>query len=630
MKTGLKLSWLFFLLNLSTAFAQFPGSGTGGSATPAQQEPVEPDTFNVRFFYQTNLNLLTPFTDTLLNNRLEHYDPARQRDVDYIQLGNLGTAINHQLYETRNHLGLDVGLHQYDLYQIRYQDIPFYKIKKPFSDLYFAQGPTQQDTYFKGRFTRNFGKGINFSVDYKRMNNVGQFKSQAVINSALGLGWWYHHKDGKYNAFFNFVSNSNDIEDNGGVDFEKLPTTNIDRVFNIPVYLREARTFYVNREYAFTQQYNLLGKADSLDQETVQRNFILSHDLVYRKNAYKFYDTAPDSAFYKHLLVDTRGLRHFIRDNSIANTFAVITSKSGKESQRDLLKVSLEHQLHFLNQEPKDSTINHLILGGQWNFSPSERLKVQTFFNYNLWDNFGDYRLGGELFLDFKKAGTFKASMINQLYSPSLIQQRMYISEQLLWKNDFSKTIETSVSATYSLPKLRFSATGQYHLLNNLIYFDTLAFAKQISVPVNILQLIIKQDFKVWKIHLDNTIALQTATEEVIRLPSFFSKHNLYFEGKVFKKIMLLRIGMDLRLVNSYYANYYQPLIGQFQLQDSQEVELYPAVDSYASFKIKNFRFFLRGENLTHFLSDKLYFQTAGYAQPYFTLKFGISWQLLN
>ncbi|MFT7606476.1 MAG: hypothetical protein ACI8VT_004079, partial [Saprospiraceae bacterium] len=236
----------------------------------------------------------------------------------------------------------------------------------------------------------------------------------------------------------------------------------------------------------------------------------------------------------------------------------------------------------------------------------------------------------GELFLDFKKAGTFKATAINQLYSPALMQQRMFISEQLLWKNDFDKTFETSLSATYSLPKLRFSATGQYHLLNNLIYFDTLAFPKQTGTPVSILQLIVNQGFKVWKLHLDNTIALQTTTEDVIRLPSFFSKHNLYFEGKIFKKIMLLRIGLDLRLVKSYYADYYQPLIGQFHLQDFQEVELYPVVDAYTSFKIKNLRFFLRGENLNQLLENKIYYQAGGYAQPYFTIKFGVSWQLLN
>ncbi len=632
----LRLVFIFLFLNLSLGFAQFPGgAGSGGNSTPAQQDPVEPDTFDVRFFYQDNIGILQSFSDTLLNSYLEHYDPARQRDVDHAQLGNLGTAINPQLYESRNHLGLDVGFHQYDLYKIQYKDLPFYKTKKPFTNLYFAQGPTQENTYFKGQFTRNFANGINFSVDFKRMNNQGQFKSQAVINNALGIGFWYHSKKGKYNAFLTYISNANDVEDNGGINAEGLSQANTERVFNIPVFLRTAETFHLNREYAYTHQYNLLGKPDTASQAGSGRNFIISHDFIYRTKSFKFYDTNPlpendTIMYYDHLLVDTRGLRYFIRDNSVNNVFALATSKAGEASQRDLLKVSLEHQLHFLNQEPNDSTINHLILGGQWNFAPSDRLKIQTHLNYNLWANFGDYRLGGKLYFDLKKAGIFKASIINQLYSPSLIQQQFYVTEQLLWQNNFDKTFETNLSATYSLPQFRFSATGQYHLLNNLIYFDTLAFAKQISAPVNILQLIVKQNFKVWNLHLDNTVALQTTTEDVIRVPSVFSKHNLYFEGRVFKKIMLLRIGMDLRLVKSYFANYYQPLIGQFHLQDTQEVELYPVVDAYTSFKIKNFRLFVRAENLNQLLENKLYYQVGGYAQPYLTIKFGVSWQLLN
>jgi len=637
MKTGFQLSWIFILLNVTIGFAQYPGDDVArnGGRTPAPKTTIEPDTFDVQYFFQDNMGVLIPFSDTLLDNRFEQYDPARQREIDHAQLGNLGTAISPQLYLPRSHLGLDVGFHQYDLYKIHYKDIPFYKTKKPFSDLYFVQGPSQQDTYFKAKFTRNFDKGLNFSIDYKRGNNNGQFKSQAAINTALGIGFWYRSPKGKYNSFLTYVSNTNDIQDNGGIDISSITPGNSERVFNIPVFLRNANTYYLRREYAYSQRYNLVGKTDSLNvrEQKLSRNFTLGHDLVFKTNKYKFFDDAPpvDSLYYDHLLVDTRGLRYFIQDNSIENTFSISTSKSGKQSQRDLLKVSLEHQIHFLNQEPRDSTINHLILGGQWNFTPSNRLKVQTFLNYNLGDNFGDYRLGGELFFDFKKVGTFKASALNQLYSPSLIQQQMFISEQELWKNDFDKTFETNLSATYSLPQLNFSATGKYHLLTNLIYFDTLAFPKQISEPVNILQFILNQNFKVSNFHLDNTVAFQTTTEDVIRVPSIFSKHSLYFEGKLFRNnAMLLRLGMDLRLVKSYYSNYYQPLIGQFHLQDSQEVELYPVVDAFATFRVQRFRFIIRTENLNQLLEDKLYFQVAGYAQPYFTVKFGVSWQLLD
>ncbi len=635
MKTRYYLAWIFLFLNISLGVAQF-GNTSGGASTPSQQAEVEPDTFNVQYFFQDNIDVLHSFSDTLLGNRFEQYDPTRRRDVDHAQLGNLGTAYYPQLFETRNHKGLDIGFHQYDIYKISYKDIPFYKVEKAFSDLFFTQGPTQLDTYFKGKFTRNFKNNLNLSVDFKRMNNDGQFKSQKAINTAFGIGLWFHHPNGKYDSFTSYTSNTNEVEDNGGIDREAIAIQPLiaERVFNIPVFLRTANTFHLSREYAYAHQYNLLGIADSSKQVAPKRKLVLSHDFIFKTNQYKFYDTQPpsDTIYYgEDLLVDTRGLRYLVKDNSLENTFAISTSKSGEEAQRDLLKVSLEHQIHFLNQEPNDSTINHFILGGQWNFAPSQRLKVNTNLEYNLFGNFGDYRLGGALFLDFKKAGTFKASLVNQLYSSSLIQRQMFISEQSVWKNDFDKTFENSISATYSLPQLRFSATGQYHIINNLIYFDTLAFPQQSGATINVFQLIINQDFKVWKFHLDNTLALQTTTDDVIRVPSVFSKHTLYFEGKAFrKKRMRLRIGLDLRLVKSYFANTYQPATGQFHLQDEQELELYPVTDVFASFKVKNFRLYVRGENLNKLIWDDLYYQVANYAQPYFTFKFGVSWQLLN
>lgn len=630
------------LLSLcSGLFAQFGSSGgggfggigsRGGGGAPANQSAVESDTIAVQYFFQDNIELLLSYKDTLLDNYYEQYDPARQRVLDYAQLGNLGTPHMAQFYQPRWHKDLDIGFHQFDLYKIDHQDLRFYKTEKPFSDLYFAQGPGQQNTFFKAKFTRDFSEGLNFSIDYARMNNDGQFKSQNAINTNLALGFWYQSENKKYNSFITYTSNTHDITDNGGVQIDNLNDANQERVFNIPVFLRDASTYHVSRSVAYSHQYNLAGKPDSVEARP-QRNYKIHHDLVYNTNKYKYADGTPpdDTIYYEHLLLDTRGLRYYFEDNSLENTFSISTSKSGSKTQRDFLKLGIAHQIHFLRQEPNDSTVNHILLQGQWNFAPSERMNVKTHFMYNLLANFGDYRMGGDLYLDLKKVGNFEASLVNQLYSPSLVQQQMYISEQLLWQNNFDKTLETNLSATYRIPKIGFSATGQYHLINKLIYFDTLAFPRQSDELINVLQLAIQQNFKIGSIHLDNTLALQTSTSDVVRLPELYSKHNLYYEGKVFRDRMLLRLGLDLRMVNAYKAKYYQPLIGQFHLQDSQTIPFYPAVDAYTSFKVQHFRFFVRAENLTRLLdTSTLYYQVAGYAQPYFFIKFGLSWQLLN
>lgn len=626
------LVWILGSSSLQAQPGGFGGIGSSGGGAPQQQSAVESDTIAVQYFFQDNIERLLSFKDTLLDNYFEQYDPARQRVIDFAQLGNLGTPTIAQFYQPRWHNDLDIGFHQFDLYKIEHKDLRFYKTEKPFSDLYFTQGPGQQNTFFKAKFTRDFSEGLNFSIDYKRMNNDGQFKSQAAVHTIFATGFWYQSKNKKYNSFLTYTSNAHDIQNNGGIDIDALTATNQERIFNIPVFLRNSETYHVSRSVAYNQQYNLVGKPDSA-QARPQRNFKLHHGITFTRDRYKFFDSDPpaDTIFYEHLLVDDRGLRYYFDNRTLENSFSISTSKSGSATQRDFLKVGIDHQIHFLQQEPLDSTVNHIILRGQWNFAPSERMNVKTHLMYNALANFGDYRVGGDLYLDFKKAGNFEASLVNQLYSPTLLQQQMFISEQALWNNNFAKSLETNLSATYRLPQVGLTITGQYHLINKMIYFDSLAFPRQTGDLVNILQLAVQQNFRLRGFHLDNTIAVQTSTSDVVRLPELFSKHNLYYEGKIFSDRMLLRVGLDLRMVNAYKAYYYQPLIGQFHLQDNQTIPFYPAVDAYTSFKVQHFRFFVRAENLTRFLDEStLYYQVAGYAQPYFFIKFGLSWQLLN
>ena len=130
--------------------------------------------------------------------------------------------------------------------------------------------------------------------------------------------------------------------------------------------------------------------------------------------------------------------------------------------------------------------------------------------------------------------------------------------------------------------------------------------------------------------HLDNTVALQQATEDFVRLPDIYSKHSLYYAGKWFK-VLDVRVGVDLRFNNSFYAPYYNPVTGQFQLQDRREVEFYPAADAFFSMRVTKFRAFFKWENATAALiTDQLFYQTAYYAFPSAVFRLGIKWRFLN
>ena len=652
MKKIARLIGLFTgLLMLANASAQRPTGVPGGFPT-GSQPPLDsarlaqnidniPDTIGIFYFLAENPNLEMPFSDSTLSN-FQQYDPVRQRDLDYMHLGNLGSAHQPIVFETTWRRGFDVGLHQFDIYMKPAVQMPFYRIQKGYTNVSYVIGSEQSDGYFTGQFSRNFAKGLNFSLDYKRISQFGdenQYPRQNTRNTSLALGFWLKSKKKRYQGFLAVAGNTIEQEDNGGLEAEPDLSGNLASPSSADVFLNNAQSRYAHRELAYTHFFQIGGKPDSIKGMT--RAFTLSHQLLAGNYTYKFFDNnlLADSIFFNWfpaLQNDPRGARHYIRHQKVENSFRLSTFRLRQNQsfeakrERDLLELGLVHSIHFLALEPGDSTLNNLFLTGRWNLSFGERLRLETYAHLGFLDNGGDYRLQGNLRADFGKLGQLHAEFVNQLYQANFIQHQFRISQQAIWQNDFKQTLETSIGGTYLLPNLQLSLSGRYHLLNNYIYFDSLALPQQTSTPISILQLILQKNFRIWHFHLDNTVALQNASEDFIRLPQIFGKHSFYYEGYWFK-VLNVRLGCDLRYNDGYFSDYYNPVTGQFQLQNQRLVDFYPAVDAFFAMRVTRFRAFAKWENLTNlFFKDDFFYQTAFYAHPPAGFRLGVKWRLVD
>lgn len=684
------------------------GSAFSGGGVAGSLGPVVLDTSEIHYFFADNPNEVYPFSDSLLES-IHQYDPIRLQEYNYANLGNLGSAHRPLFYQPAVRRGFDAGLHQFDLYQMNTTDVRYYHVTQAFTQANYTQGPAQTDAQLNVRFSRNFADGLNLTLEHRRINNGGAYDFQRATNSAVAAGLWYHNKDGRYDGYFSFVSNSNEQENNGGT--AETLTDSLIPPFQVLVNLQTSNTKHARKELAYTQYFYLNKmtkeqrqqrkaarqaekekrkatkpapskplrdstvdlrkrpetlptppadsskvhtpetrnpKPENVEPQTFRpstvpsppppRTFTFYHQIAWRTSSFKFSDTEPDSAFYGSFLVDSRGLRHFLKVRTLENTFKLQTFKLRQDgthaSESDLLEVGLVHSLHLIDQEPlARRTQNDLFLTGRLNFSPGQRMQLHSYAHLGIGANAGDFRLSGELFLDLKKVGNLRLEAVNQLYTPSLLDQQFYVTEQVVWQNDFQKTLETSLSATYALPKQHFSVTGQYHLLSNLVYFDTAGLPRQ-SGAFSVLQLIFRKDFQVGGWHLDNWAGLQQVTSEVLPLPQLYSRHSLYWQGRVFRKVMLAKLGLDARLTTNYDAPAYQPLTGRFYLQHEQTLPFTPLLDAFLSFQVKTFRFFVKIENLLTFPSQQYYYQTAGYPLPFGLanggIRFGISWRLVD
>lgn len=614
-----------------------PGGGGGGN-----QRDIELDTFDFFYYYAENPNQEIPFSDTILGNNFRFHDPVRKRDLDYRHLGNLGSAHEPIFWDVPERRGFDIGLHQYDLYQIRGNQLKYYRLERPFSEVSYTIGAEQADGYTTAALSRNFANGLNFSLDYKRINQLSesaQYRNQNSRNTALATGLAFRSLKGSYRSFFSFSANTIEQENNGGLLTEATDGGEFNSLSSADVFLETAQSRHAHRELLYTQYFNFGGKPDSL--VGFRRAFTIAHQIGWLTSLYKYwdeYDAAQDSSFYNQFpifLPDQRGSRFYLQHRKLENSFRLATFKldknrqSGARNQRDLLELGLVHSLHLLDYEPGDTSLNNLFLTGRYRFNPNPNLRINLAGHFGILDNAGDYLISGDLFFNLKSVGSLTLQARNQLYSPNLIQYQLQLSEASIWQNEWNKTLTTSLSATYELPSFQLSLSGQYHLVNSYIYFDADGMPRQTGVPVSIIQLVAKKNFKFWKFRLDNIVGIQQASEEVIRLPGIYAKHSLYYSGKWFK-VLDVELGFDLRYNNAYFANYYNPVSGQFQLQNDRKVEFYPATDAFFSMKITKFRAFVRLENASAIIREDLFYQTTYYAHPNSAMRIGLVWRFLN
>lgn len=605
------------------------------------------DTFGIFPFYATNPGAFERFTDTSLNSYFHQYDPVRQRDFDYMHLGNTGSAHLPMRFEEPFRLGMDPGFHQFDLYLVSPANLPFYRLEKAFTDVAFYQVGEQAESMIETRFARNFSDGTHLSLDYSRMNMFGtnKYPDQNARNTALGIGLWIKGAEGRYDAFLMFAGNTILQQNNGGIKSPPVSTGTFSSSQSAEVFLSESETRHDRNAFAYTHYYRLNRvRQDSSGSALPGRAFTLGHQLEFQSNKFRYYDIFPstgpattDSAHYQSFLVDDRGLRFYLGQQVLDNTFSIATSRPASSAngglpsgQKDLLEISLQHQAHWVDLEDRDTSLQYLFVKGQLNFRPGPGLDLQTYAHLGLWNQAGDYRVSGKLSLGLGSFGRFSAEAVNQLYSPTFMEHRMYVSQRLMWQEDWKRTLHTTFRARYEHPFTSFVGTAAYHLVNNYIYFNEEGRPAQLLRPLSVFQLSLSNHLKIRSFNIENAILIQQFSEDVVALPQLFSKHSLYYAGKWFG-VLDVKTGLDIRLTPAYTPRYYFPLTGQFQLQNGFEAPFYPAVDAFFAMQVSSFRAFVKFEQLNGLINtNDLYYQTAYYAWPSPAIRLGIKWKFIN
>ncbi len=580
---------------------------------------------------------LKPFADTTLEG-INHFDPVRQPLYSHGNLGTMGSAHWPIIYQREFRRGFDMGWRQFNHYQIHPDSFRFYKLQYAWSEIAYNQGSEQEDANIKAIFSRNFGPNTNFTIQYDRLLYIPlsatKFQNQRARNVAFASGLWYENPQSGYQTGFSFIRNSIEQKDNGGVTSDSLFNPNLfQSEISTPVFLADAQTRFVNNNLNFHQYLPLFNTPDSISTNQL----LIHHHLDFEQNLYKFYDNlngtptnslpATDSLFYQDLLIDIRGMRQYHKWRKIENTLSL----NWEIPEKVIVKAGLLHRNVRISQETGQQTINNLMVIGDARFDFSKTTSLLTSMHLGLWDNAGDYRIKAMLSIRNNSFVRLNATFIQELFSPDFIKQEMVVNQQPVWTNAFKATAATETNVQLHFPSLSLSLSAAYHRLQNLIFFNYSSLPEQSEESTTLFQTFLRNRFKIGPLGNENLFVFQfTPQSKQLPLPRFYTQNSLFLEGWVFKKAMLARIGLNLRLVSGFNPYKYQPLTGAFYLQDDFTTNLSPIADAFLSIKVSDFRFFFRFDNLSATLLNQRYYLSANHPLLNSYMRFGFRWLLKN
>ena len=264
-----------------------------------------------------------------------------------------------------------------------------------------------------------------------------------------------------------------------------------------------------------------------------------------------------------------------------------------------------------------------------------------------------NYTVSGELTgNNFDALAKYRLNKNNLITGAIHVSSRMPDFNYLLYQSDYrnfnwqnNNTFEKiqTKSIKFGLDSNFFGLLdAEYSSVDNYTYFASTASDEEIELgeetafvnpfqesgTISHLKVKYQKEFKYGKWALMNTVMYQEVTQDnqVLNLPQLVTRNSLYFSSDVFEKAMFLQTGVTFKYFTSYYMDAYNPLLGEFYIQNNEELGGYPLLDVFINAKVKQTRIYLKAEHLNSIFSEPNYYSAPNYPYRDFVIRFGLVW----
>ena len=243
----------------------------------------------------------------------------------------------------------------------------------------------------------------------------------------------------------------------------------------------------------------------------------------------------------------------------------------------------------------------------------------------------GEFQVNGHLDAGFrlgKDSMTLAAKAYIKNETPDFYLQR-YRSNHYQWDNDFSKTYRFYVGGEIAYPTkwIKPKLNVSFENITRYIYFAEDGMPQQVDGSIQVLAADLQLNITTPWVNLDNSVVYQHSSSAALPLPALIMYNNLYYHG-TWVKALDVQMGVDMRFFTKYYAPILNPALGQFCVQNAEQVGNYPVMNVYANFYVKHIRLklFAQYQHFNASFMNKQYFGMPNYPMAPDMFRAGLSW----
>ncbi len=583
--------------------------------------------------------------DTTLDGK-QYYEPGQQENnFRYRNLGNLGLAHIPLTIIPKQDVKFTLGLEQYDLYMFHRNNLRWYTLDQPFTNLFLLIGANREQSA-RVTHNQNIGKHFNFAFNFNRFASPGSYLAQETSHNNLALTSRYEAPSGKYGLSMMLLFNSVRVQDNGGSQGTDIfRDSSYTTSSLVAVELESAKTFMRDFQFVVRQeirQGKIIGF--QLDDTTKAQRFfadwVIYHELQIKNLKYAFADQNPNADYYGNFYVDADSLSFNVRQkqwgNRLGIQFAKILSadSSGAKYRNFLIDAHIEQQLIDVSNGNLSSAFSGLSANIRIGDHPlsDKRFTYEGTANYQLLGyNANDLYVSARMGYRSKKAGEINAVASLRNAEQNWLYNNLSFSGFTLQQN-LAKTQTFRAGLEYTLPKYRLTLGGYFYNMSNYAYMDANRLPGQMDGSLQAIVFKLKHTLTFWDMGLENEIRVQfVSNDKVLPLPTYWGRNTLYYEKSLFKNNLNGRVGVDVFYNTNYNAFGYFPLTGQFHVQNAEALKFYPVMDLFVNVQVSELVIFLKMEHVNQgMFKENGYFNAYKYPAPPRAFKVGLIWRFYS